>query len=156
MGRSIEALQRDQRASRRMRCASTSVGRTSKGRTSTTSSSEIVDLLYRATGRDLGRGRRPRHGHEWAVFEEFALPDEKYLLPGVIDTTTNFVEHPELVAQRIDRYVRTLGAERVVRGDRLWIRAHAGAGVSVDVMWAKLASLVECAPGVPVALKPTL
>ena len=59
-------------------------------------------------------GSNPRHEHEWVVFHEVKLPTDKVLIPGVIDTTTNFIEHPELVAQRIVRYAEAVGKENVI------------------------------------------
>jgi 5-methyltetrahydropteroyltriglutamate--homocysteine methyltransferase len=87
----------------------------------------------------------PRHGHEWEVFEGVVLPPGKYLIPGVIDSTTNFVEHPRLVAQRLATWIRVVGADRVVAG------TDCGFGTTVvrdwrvvpTVTWAKLAALVE-------------
>ena len=68
---------------------------------------DIVDIVLKgAARRPPGRGANPRHGHEWKVWREVKLPDGKILIPGVIDTTTNFIEHPELVAERIERYAQ--------------------------------------------------
>ncbi|MGC6498042.1 MAG: cobalamin-independent methionine synthase II family protein [Candidatus Puniceispirillaceae bacterium] len=86
----------------------------------------------------------PRHAHEWTVFRDRAaeIPDDKVLVPGVVDTTTNFVEHPELVAQRIDRFVNIVGAERVIAGSDCGFGTFAGFGaVDPEIAWAKLASL---------------
>jgi len=88
----------------------------------------------------------PRHGHEWTVFRERAseIPDDKVLVPGVVDTTTNFVEHPELVAQRLQRFVDIVGAERVVAGSDCGFGTFAGFGaVDPEIAWAKLATLKE-------------
>ena len=86
----------------------------------------------------------PRHAHEWTVFRDRAaeIPDDKVLVPGVVDTTTNFVEHPELVAQRIDRFVNIVGAERVIAGSDCGFGTFAGFGaVDPEIAYAKLASL---------------
>jgi 5-methyltetrahydropteroyltriglutamate--homocysteine methyltransferase len=88
----------------------------------------------------------PRHGHEWAVFRDRKsdIPENKILVPGVVDTTTNFVEHPELVAQRIERFVDIVGAERVVAGTDCGFGTFAGFGaVDPDIAYAKLKSLSE-------------
>ncbi|MEL6520831.1 MAG: cobalamin-independent methionine synthase II family protein [Pseudomonadota bacterium] len=88
----------------------------------------------------------PRHGHEWAVFADRKddIPAEKVLVPGVIDSTTNFVEHPELVAQRIARFVDIVGSDRVIAGSDCGFGTFAGFGaVDPEIVWAKLASLAE-------------
>jgi 5-methyltetrahydropteroyltriglutamate--homocysteine methyltransferase len=78
---------------------------------------EIVDVLYRANAEALYvEGANPRHGHEWRVFQRHPLPEGKVLIPGVIDTVTNFVEHPELVAERIVRYAEVAGKHNVIAG----------------------------------------
>ena len=88
----------------------------------------------------------PRHAHEWTVFRDRAseIPDDKVLVPGVVDTTTNFVEHPELVAERIARFVGIVGAERVIAGSDCGFGTFAGFGaVDPDIAYAKLATLAE-------------
>ena len=88
----------------------------------------------------------PRHAHEWTVFRDRAgeIPDDKILVPGVVDTTTNFVEHPELVAQRIERFVDIVGAQRVIAGSDCGFGTFAGFGaVDPDIAYAKLAALAE-------------
>lgn len=88
----------------------------------------------------------PRHAHEWTVFRDRAseIPDDKVLVPGVVDTTTNFVEHPELVAQRIARFVDIVGADRVIAGSDCGFGTFAGFGaVDPDIAYAKLATLAE-------------
>lgn len=105
---------------------------------------QIADILV--TAKPAGwvlEACNPRHGHEWRVFEDLKIPDEKYLVPGVIDTTTNFVEHPELVAQRLQRYIEIVGAGRVVAGTDCGFATWAGPRrVAPSVAWAKLDSLV--------------
>jgi 5-methyltetrahydropteroyltriglutamate--homocysteine methyltransferase len=94
----------------------------------------------------------PRHGHEWTVFRDrrAEIPDEKILVPGVVDTTTNFVEHPELVAQRLRRFVDIVGADRVMAGSDCGFGTFAGFGaVDPEIAWAKLATLAEGARRVP-------
>jgi 5-methyltetrahydropteroyltriglutamate--homocysteine methyltransferase len=88
----------------------------------------------------------PRHGHEWTVFHDrkAEIPEDKILVPGVVDTTTNFVEHPELVAQRIERFVDIVGVERVIAGSDCGFGTFAGFGaVDPDIAYAKLATLAD-------------
>jgi len=88
----------------------------------------------------------PRHGHEWTVFRDRAaeIPADTVLVPGVVDTTTNFVEHPELVAQRLRRFVDIVGPERVVAGSDCGFGTFAGFGaVDPEIAWAKLATLKD-------------
>ncbi|MEM9524487.1 MAG: cobalamin-independent methionine synthase II family protein [Pseudomonadota bacterium] len=88
----------------------------------------------------------PRHGHEWTVFRDRKadISDDKVLVPGVVDTTTNFVEHPELVAERIARFVEIAGAERVIAGSDCGFGTFAGFGaVDPDIAYAKLSALAE-------------
>ena len=88
--------------------------------------------------------RSPSHEHEWVVFEDVKLPDGKCLVPGVIDSTTNFIEHPELVAQRIARYGDVVGRENVVAGVDCGFATFAGAPTVVPtIAWAKLSALAE-------------
>lgn len=88
----------------------------------------------------------PRHAHEWTVFRDrrAEIPDDKVLVPGVIDSTTNFVEHPRVVAQRLERFTGIVGAERVVAGSDCGFGTFAGFGaVDPDIAYAKLAALSE-------------
>ena len=86
----------------------------------------------------------PRHAHEWEVFREARLPEDKILIPGVIDSTTNFIEHPRLVAQRIGQFADIVGRERVIAGTDCGFSTFAGFGVvDPDIVYAKLAALVE-------------
>ena len=106
---------------------------------------EIVNIVLKA--RPLGlslEGANPRHAHEWKVWQDVALPDGKLLIPGVLDTTTNFVEHPELVAQRIANYANIVGRENVMASSDCGFGTSAwGRKVETNVAWAKLASMVE-------------
>ncbi len=89
-------------------------------------------------------GANPRHEHEWTVFEDVRLPDGKVIIPGVIDSTTNYVEHPELVAQRIERYARLAGRQNVLAGSDCGFATFAtSATVDPQVTWAKLAAMAE-------------
>lgn len=88
----------------------------------------------------------PRHAHEWTVFRDrkSEIPDNKVLVPGVVDTTTNFIEHPELVAQRIERFTGIVGSDRVIAGSDCGFGTFAGFGaVDPDIAYAKLKSLSE-------------
>ena len=88
----------------------------------------------------------PRHAHEWTVFRDrkSEIPDNKVLVPGVVDTTTNFVEHPELVAQRIERFTGIVGSDRVIAGSDCGFGTFSGFGaVDPDIAYAKLKSLSE-------------
>lgn len=88
----------------------------------------------------------PRHGHEWETLRDFKsrIPDDKLLVPGVLDTTTNFIEHPRLVAQRLQRFVDIVGSERVMAGSDCGFGTFAGFGaVDADIVYAKLAAMRE-------------
>jgi 5-methyltetrahydropteroyltriglutamate--homocysteine methyltransferase len=92
----------------------------------------------------LIEGANPRHAHEWAVWREIRLPDDKVLVPGVIDSVSNFVEHPELVAERICRVAELVGRERVIAGTDCGFGTFAGFGaVHPEIAYAKLGSLAE-------------
>jgi 5-methyltetrahydropteroyltriglutamate--homocysteine methyltransferase len=98
----------------------------------------------RITGIFRCEGANPRHEHEWRVFEEFSLPDDKVLVPGVVDSTSNYIEHPDLVAERICRYADVIGRERVMAGTDCGFSTFRDyPTVNPDIAWAKLESLVE-------------
>jgi 5-methyltetrahydropteroyltriglutamate--homocysteine methyltransferase len=105
----------------------------------------VLPLLFRAKPQALLiEGGNPRHDHEWAVWKTHKLPEDKILIPGVIDTSTNFVEHPELVAQRITRYAESIGRERIIAGTDCGLGTFAGFGpVHPQIAWAKLQTLAE-------------
>lgn len=106
---------------------------------------DILEILYQVHASGLSiEGANPRHEYEWAVFEEIPLPAGKVLIPGVIDTCTNYIEHPETVAQRIERYARVVGREQVIAGTDCGFATMAGRSAVVpDVAYAKLVSLAE-------------
>jgi 5-methyltetrahydropteroyltriglutamate--homocysteine methyltransferase len=86
----------------------------------------------------------PRHAHEWSLFKETRLPDDKIIVPGVIDTCTNYIEHPEVVAQRIEQYADLVGRERVIAGTDCGFASFATLHtVDPDIAWSKLESLVR-------------
>jgi 5-methyltetrahydropteroyltriglutamate--homocysteine methyltransferase len=106
---------------------------------------KIVDVILRAKPATiLFEAANPRHAHEWAVWRDASIPDEKILAPGVIDSTTNYIEHPELVAQRLLRFTEIVGPERVIAGTDCGFGTWAGFGaIDPDICWAKLRSLAE-------------
>jgi len=107
---------------------------------------EILPVVLKARPQAISlEGANPRHEHEWAVFREVKLPDDKTLIPGVLDSTTNFIEHPELVAQRIVRYAEVVGRERVIAGTDCGFGTFARANPQVEpeIAWAKLEAMVE-------------
>jgi 5-methyltetrahydropteroyltriglutamate--homocysteine methyltransferase len=106
---------------------------------------DVVDLLLAVrAGAYSVEASNPRHAHEWQVWETVRLPEDKVLIPGVIDSTTNFVEHPELVAQRIEQYARIVGRERVIAGTDCGFGTAAGRDrVHPEIVWAKLGALAE-------------
>jgi 5-methyltetrahydropteroyltriglutamate--homocysteine methyltransferase len=92
----------------------------------------------------LFESSNPRHAHEWETFANAKLPDDLILVPGVIDSTTNFVEHPKLVAQRIERFAGIVGRERVIAGSDCGFSTFAGFGaVDQDIVYAKLKSMAD-------------
>ena len=105
----------------------------------------LLPVVIRARAQALlFEAANPRHAHEWAVFEEARIPDDKLLVPGVISTTTNYVEHPLLVAERICRFANIVGRERVIAGTDCGFGTFAGFGpVDPDIAYLKLRSLVE-------------
>jgi 5-methyltetrahydropteroyltriglutamate--homocysteine methyltransferase len=106
---------------------------------------DIIQTVFLAKPNGLSfEAANPRHAHEWTVFEDAKLPDGKMLIPGVIESKTNFIEHPELVAQRIGRYARLVDRENVIAGGDCGYGTWVGqAAVDPGVVWAKLSSLAE-------------
>ena len=92
----------------------------------------------------LFEAANPRHAHEWTVWREATIPDDKILIPGVLDTTTNYVEHPELVAERIERFANIVGRERVIAGSDCGFGTFAGFGaVHPSICYAKLNAMAQ-------------
>jgi 5-methyltetrahydropteroyltriglutamate--homocysteine methyltransferase len=106
---------------------------------------DIADIVWSAKPQTvLIEGANPRHAHEFAWFEQNPLPEGKVLCPGMIEPQSPYVEHPELIAQRIGRYADLLGRERVMAGVDCGFSVHAGSGnLDPEVVWAKLAALAE-------------
>ena len=106
---------------------------------------DIIDLVLQARPSGISfEGANPRHEHEWTVWKRRALPAGKVLIPGVIDSTTNFIEHPELVAQRIVRYASLVGRENVIAGTDCGFGTFAdNDSVDARIAWAKLRALAE-------------
>ena len=108
---------------------------------------EVFHLLMSIRARYvLFEASNPRHGHEWTVFRDrkSEIPDDRILVPGVVDSTTNFVEHPELVARRIENFVHIVGADRVIAGSDCGFGTFAGYGaVDPDIAFAKLRTIVD-------------
>jgi 5-methyltetrahydropteroyltriglutamate--homocysteine methyltransferase len=106
---------------------------------------EIVDIILGAKPDGLVlEGANPRHEHEWQVFEDVPLPDGKVLMPGVIDSTNNYIEHPELVAQRLVRYANVVGRENVIAATDCGFGTLVGMRATVpSVAWAKLETMAK-------------
>ena len=108
---------------------------------------KVFPVLMKTRSRYLlFESSNPRHAHEWTVFKarKSEIPDDKILVPGVIDSTTNFVEHPELIRQRIERFVGIVGKDRVMAGSDCGFGTFAGFGtVDPDIVYEKLSSLAE-------------
>lgn len=106
---------------------------------------KIMRIVLKAKPQAISfEASNPRHAHEWTVWRDAKIPDHKVLMPGVIDSSTNFVEHPELVAQRIERFADIVGRERVLASSDCGFGTFAGYGkVDPDIAYKKLKSLVE-------------
>jgi len=106
---------------------------------------DIMDIVVLARPDAISfEAANPRHGHEWTLFERFRLPAGKVLIPGVIESKSNFIEHPELVAQRLGRYAKLVGRENVIAGSDCGYGTWVGqAAVDPDVVWAKMVAMAE-------------
>jgi 5-methyltetrahydropteroyltriglutamate--homocysteine methyltransferase len=106
---------------------------------------DVIDLVWAAKPQTiLFEAANPRHAHEWSLFEELVVPDDRILCPGVIEPQSNYIEHPELVAQRIERFGRLVGRDRLMAGVDCGFSVHVGLqGIDPDVTWAKLTSLAD-------------
>lgn len=106
---------------------------------------DIIDLVWRARPHAIQfEAANPRHAHEYEMFREIGLPEGKLLIPGVVECQSNYIEHPELIAQRIGRYADLVGRDHVMAGIDCGFSVHVGTGgVDRDIVWAKLAALAE-------------
>jgi 5-methyltetrahydropteroyltriglutamate--homocysteine methyltransferase len=107
---------------------------------------DILGIVLKAWPQAISfEGANPRHEHEWVVFREVELPEDKVIIPGVLDSTTNFIEHPELVAQRIVRYAEVVGRERVIAGSDCGFSTFARTTfvVEPEIVWPKLRAMAE-------------
>ena len=106
---------------------------------------EIIDIAFTARAQTISfEAANPRHAHEWTLFEQVKLPEGKTIIPGVIESKSNFIEHPELIAQRIARYANLVGRDNVIAGSDCGFGTWVGqAAVDPDVVWAKLSAMAE-------------
>jgi len=106
---------------------------------------EVIDIVFSAKPAAISlEAANPRHAHEWTLFETVKLPDGKVLIPGVIESKSNFIEHPELIANRIGNYAKLVGRENVIAGSDCGFGTWVGqAAVDPDVVWAKFAAMAE-------------
>ena len=106
---------------------------------------DVIDIVFTAKPNAISfEAANPRHAHEWTLFEKVKLPDGKVLIPGVIESKSNFIEHPELIAQRIAHYAGLVGRENVIAGSDCGFGTWVGqAAVDPDVVFAKLATMAE-------------
>jgi len=106
---------------------------------------DIIDIVFEARPAAISfEAANPRHEHEWNVFEDVELPEGKILIPGVLDSTTNYIEHPELIAQRLVRYGRLVGPENVMAGSDCGFATFASfLTVDPGITWAKLRAMAE-------------
>ena len=106
---------------------------------------DLIDLVFKARPQGISfEGANPRHEHEWKVWRDAGIPDDKVLIPGVLNSTSNYIEHPELVADRLRRYADIVGRQRVIAGTDCGMSTSAGfPKVDPDIGWAKYAAMAE-------------
>jgi 5-methyltetrahydropteroyltriglutamate--homocysteine methyltransferase len=106
---------------------------------------KVIDIVLAAKPTQiLFEASNPRHAHEWAIWREARLPEDKILVPGLLTSTSNYVEHPELVAQRLLQFADIVGRDRVMAGTDCGFGTFAGIGkMDAEISWRKLAALVE-------------
>jgi len=106
---------------------------------------DIIDIVFSARPAAISfEAANPRHAHEWKLFESVKLPQDKVLVPGVLESKSNFIEYPELIAQRISNYARLVGRENVIAGTDCGYGTRVGqAAVDPQVVWAKFAAMAE-------------
>ena len=105
----------------------------------------IIDIVFLAKPHAISlEAANPRHAHEWQLFERVKLPEGKVLIPGVLESKSNFIEHPELIAHRIGCYANLVGRKNVIAGSDCGYGTWVGqAAVDPDVVWAKFAAMAE-------------
>jgi 5-methyltetrahydropteroyltriglutamate--homocysteine methyltransferase len=105
----------------------------------------IIDIAFAARPATISfEAANPRHAHEWTLFEQVKLPEGKIIIPGVIESKSNFIEHPDLIVQRIARYANLVGRDNVIAGSDCGFGTWVGqAAVDPDVVWAKLSAMAE-------------
>jgi 5-methyltetrahydropteroyltriglutamate--homocysteine methyltransferase len=120
-------------------------GNSEMPRTTDVELKDIIDIILKAKPAGIMlMGSNGRHAHEWTVFEDVKLPDDKYLIPGVLDSTTNVVEHPEVIAQRLTQYAGVVGKDRVMAGTDCGFGTIAGMQiVAPSVVWAKFQAMAQ-------------
>ena len=107
---------------------------------------EVIGVVLKARPQAFSfEGANPRHEHEWEVFQSVKIPDDKIIIPGVVDSTTNYIEHPRLVAQRIVRYAELVGKENVIAGSDCGFGTFARSNYTVEpeIVWAKFRAMAE-------------
>jgi len=107
---------------------------------------DIIGIVFKARPQAVSfEGANPRHEHEWEVFKDVKLPDDKIIIPGVLDSTTNYIEHPRLIAQRIVRYAELVGKENVIAGSDCGFGTFGRTSYTVEpeIVWAKLRAMSE-------------
>ena len=106
---------------------------------------DIIDIVLEARPAAISfEAANPRHAHEWTVFEDIKLPEGKALIPGVLDSTTNYVEHPELISQRLVRYAELVGRENVIAGSDCGFATFANfLAIDPGITWAKLHAMAD-------------
>ena len=106
---------------------------------------DIVDIIFSGWPASISfEAANPRHAHEWALFKTLKLPEGKILIPGVIESKSNFIEHPELIANRISNYAKLVGRQNVIAGSDCGYGTWVGQGaVDPDLVWAKFRALAE-------------
>jgi 5-methyltetrahydropteroyltriglutamate--homocysteine methyltransferase len=106
---------------------------------------DLMPFLFKAKPQGLAfEAANPRHAHEWQAWQEADIPQDKILIPGIIESTNNFIEHPELISQRLINFAKAVGRERVIAGtDCGFATFVGGSGTHPSIAWAKLKSLAE-------------
>ena len=106
---------------------------------------KIIDIAFKANVSGISfEAANPRHAHEYVIFDDLKIPDDIVLIPGVVESKSNFIEHPELIAQRIEQIAKRVGRENVIAGTDCGFGTWVGqAAVETEIVWAKLAAMVE-------------